>query len=113
MVSISSPPETPLFMGISGLQVKSEEFQFMAQHFAALSFSMAKLILPFTDSKFSPPPSRYFSEIREETRGLRGKVWGKKRKNKRISLHNPKINLTFVANSIPTIMSLMTATPGL
>ena len=27
VVSISSPPETPLFMGISGLQVKSEEFQ--------------------------------------------------------------------------------------
>jgi hypothetical protein len=72
----------------------------MVQHFAALSFSIAKLILPFTDSKFSPPPSRYFSEIREETRGLRGKVWGKKRKNKRISLHNPKINLTFVAKLI-------------
>jgi hypothetical protein len=48
----------------------------MVQHFAALSFSIAKLILPFTDSKFSPPPSRYISEIREETRGLRGKVWG-------------------------------------
>jgi len=62
-------------MGISGLQVKSFS-SFMAQHFAALSFSIAKLILPFTDSKFSPPPSRYFSEIREETRGLRGKVWG-------------------------------------
>ena len=72
----------------------------MAQHFAALSFSIAKLILPFADSKFSPPPSRYFSEIREETRGLRGKVWGKKRKNKRISLLNPKINLTFVAKLI-------------
>jgi len=88
-------------MGISGLQVKSEEFLLIHGSAFRRSFVFdCKVNTSLHRFQIFPATFPLLFEIREETRGLRGKVWGKKRKNKRISLHNPKINLTFVAKLI-------------